>query len=223
MGFSRWIVRHFGKKRLPRLLEHYEPVGKAPLIIEAALKEYATGGGSKAFAALCSEIDTLEGQADKIKRRIRNHLPRSAFFEVDKVLYFNYTRSQDNILDCAQEALSWLGMRRLSLPPELLREALEYSRLVAVSVGLLRPALVATISLVYAEGADRAATKKTFHRIRLNHLKVSRGKRDLLRAVLECGAEFENIYQYVKCVEHLHEMSHNAEACADVLRAMIAR
>jgi hypothetical protein len=35
--------------------------------------------------------------------------------------------------------------------------------------------------------------------------------------------DFKNIYQFVKFIEHVHEMSHNAEGAADVLRAMIAR
>jgi predicted phosphate transport protein (TIGR00153 family) len=222
MFFTRFMANLTGRKRLPGLLEHYEPVAKGVMVVEAALKEYANNGLGAAFQALAVEIDTLEGQADKIKRRIRR-LPRDFFMEVDKTLFLNFTRSQDNILDSAQDALNWLGMRQIVLPTELLTSARAMTREACRSVELLKPAIQGTMDLVYGQTKDRTAVKDNFHTVRVQHSRVSRSSRKLLRESFAVESDFKNIYQFVKFIEHVHEMSHNAEGAVDVLRAMIAR
>lgn len=223
MRLFHLIAKLGGKKYLPGLLEHYEPVAKSVTVIGRALKEYLNVGNGLAFQTMMAEIDTLEGQADKIKRRIRNHLPSALWLEVDKTLFLNYTRSQDNILDSAQDALNWLGMRKMVLPGALLSELGAYVADVSRTVELLKSTLQSTMDLIYGQTTDRSAVKETCHVVRLQHQKASRAKRQLVRQVLETGADFRDVYQFMKFVEHLHAMSHNAEGCADVLRAMMAR
>lgn len=223
MFFARLISTLSGRKCLPGLLEHYEPVARGVMVVEAALKEYAGGGHGLAFQSLAVEIDTLEGQADKIKRRIRNHLPRDIFLEVDKTLFLNYTRSQDNILDEAQEVLNWLGMRRMDLPDSLFVSARSLARESCRTVELLKPALLGAMDLIYGRTKDRSGVKETFHDVRVQHHKASKAARRLIRDAFETEGECRDIYQFVTFVEHLHDMGHNAEGAADVLRAMIAR
>lgn len=223
MRLLRLIARLSGRKHLPGLLEHFDPVAKSVKVIDRALKEYLNVGTGLGFQALMAEMDTLEGQADKIKRRIRNHLPLAVWLEVDKTLFLNYTRSQDDILDSAQDALNWLGMRTMNLPDELLKELRAYVADVCRTVELLKATLLSTMDLLYRRSRDRAAVKETCHVVRLQHQKASRAKRLLVRQALATGADFRDVYQFMKFVEHLHAMSHSAEGCADVLRAMIAR
>lgn len=223
MLLPKLMIRLTGRKCLPGLLEHYDPVAKGVMVVEAALKEYAASGVGAAFQALHVEIDTLEGQADKIKRRIRNHLPRDVFMEVDKTLFLNYTRSQDNILDAAQEALNWLGMRPAELPAELVTGARGLAREACRTVELLKVCLEATMGLIYGEGEDRAAVKETIHELRLQHHRATKAKRRLVKEAFEAESGFRDVYQFVKFVEQLHVMSHEAEGAADVLRAMMAR
>ncbi|MFP5240340.1 MAG: DUF47 domain-containing protein [Acidobacteriota bacterium] len=223
MLLSRLLVKITGRKCLEGLYEHYEPVAKGVVVVQAAMSEYSKTGFSLAFQTLSAQIDTLEGQADKIKRRIRNHLPRAMFLEVDKTLFLNYTRSQDNILDEAQHALNWLGMRPMCLPCELLVSAKAATKETCHSVELLKPAIEATIDLVYGKVDDRSAVKETFHNIRLQHHKASKAWRKLIREAYDADCDFRDVYQFLKFVEHMHAMSHNAEGSADVLRAMIAR
>jgi len=223
MLLPRIMIRLTGRKCLPGLIEHYEPVAKGVMVVEAALKEYAVSGNALAYQALVVEIDTLEGQADKIKRRIRNHLPRDVFMEVDKTLFLNYTRSQDNILDAAQEALNWLGMRNMDLPDGLLRSARELAREACRTVELLKVSLESTMALIYGQTADRSGVKDTVHEVRLQHHRATKVKRRLVKEAFDSEAGFKDIYQFAKFVEHLHVMSHSAEGAADVLRAMMAR
>ena len=223
MLLARIISGLTGRKALPGLLEHYEPVAKGVMVVEEALKEYIHNGLGPAFQTLALEIDTLEGQADIIKRRIRNHLPRDFFMEVDKALFIGYTRSQDNILDAAQDALNWLGMRPMNVPAELLGKARTLGREACATVECLKPAIQGSMDLIYGRTKDRAGVKECYHGVRVQHHRASKIARKLVSEAFEVEAGFRDIYQFVKFVDHLHVMSHNAEGAADVLRAMIAR
>jgi len=218
--FMPWFRR---RGHLLGLLEHYEVIAKGRAVIEEALRGYLADGACRAFQVMTSEIDSLEVHADKIKRRIRNHLPRAFFMEVDKTLFLNYTSYQDNILDAAQESLAWLGMRHMQIPGQYHDALLSFGAEVTETVGQLKSALEATIALIYHDPSLRADAKEKFHIVRDRHIRVARLKRQLVAAIYDSEMEFKDIYQLLKFVECMHVMSHNAEGCANCLRAMIAR
>jgi predicted phosphate transport protein (TIGR00153 family) len=220
MLFMPWLR---SKGRLNGLLEHYDAIAKGMLVIEEAVNGYLSDGQFRGFQVLASEVDKLEEQADKIKRRIRNHLPRAFLMEVDKTIFLNFTTSQDNILDSALEAVTWLGMRKIPIPEELRASFLTFKDEACATVALLKPALEATIALVYGASSLRAETKESFRSVRKKHSHVTRLKSKLVAELFNSRMEFKDVYQLVKFVESLHAMSHNAEGCANSLRAMIAR
>ncbi len=206
------------------LIEHYSQIGKGMDLIRESLECYITGGTCREFDQLQKEVNDVEDRADKIKRNIRNHLPRGLFMAVDKTLFLNYTRSQDNILDSGQDALNWLAMRRVAVPEEFHKQFIDYMDSVGKTLHLLGPALDATIDLVQGGGKlDREGTKDTYRAIRHNHKDVFRNKQMIISAIYNSDMDFKDIYQLLHFVECLNDMSHNAENCADMLRAMIAR
>ncbi|EPR32360.1 putative phosphate transport regulator [Alkalidesulfovibrio alkalitolerans DSM 16529] len=206
------------------LLDHYGQIEAAMSLIQESLLCYIGGGRAcKDFQSLKAEVDQLEEAADKIKRRIRNHLPRGLFMAVDKTLFLNYTRAQDNILDEAQDALDWLSMRTVSVPEEFRAQTLDLVDEAVKTVETLKPALESTVRLVHSDIYDRKATKETYQAVRDQHKKVRLAKAALSRAVYESDLEFKAIYQLLHFFDGMHSMSHNAENCADILRAMIAR
>ncbi len=206
------------------LLDHYGQIEAAMSLIQESLLCYIGGGRAcKDFQSLKAEVDQLEEAADKIKRRIRNHLPRGLFMAVDKTLFLNYTRAQDNILDEAQDALDWLSMRTVSVPEEFRAQTLNLVDEAVKTVETLKPALESTVKLVHSDIYDRKATKETYQAVRDQHKKVRLAKAALSRAVYESDLEFKAIYQLLHFFDGMHSMSHNAENCADILRAMIAR
>jgi uncharacterized protein len=224
MPMGAWYVKLTGRKQLAGLLEHYGPAEKVLSVIDEALRGYLSSGASRSFQALMAEVSYLESQADKIKRRVRNHMPRAMFMEVDKTLFLNYTRYQDNILDEAQIALNWLGMRQVDVPLHFHEALFTFRSTVSTTVNLLKPALSATISLIYGQTQDRAAVKECFFRVRSQQLEAAKAKNHLMGELMSStDLDFKDAYQLMKFVEGLHGMSHNAEGCADVLRAMIAR
>ena len=145
------VLRFLDPRRqdyLPGLLDHYQPIGRGMALLDEALKRTLKVSQDVGFKVLASEIDTLEAEADKIKRRIRNHLPSAFLMVVDKTLFLNYTRSQDNILDAIQEAVVWLGLGDFAVPPDLAAAMTTSVDEAARSVALLRPALTETVDFI---------------------------------------------------------------------------
>lgn len=213
-------------KRSPlmELLGHYAIIKDGVSLISDSIECYIGGKQScKEFGQLLDEVDTFEDKADKVKRTIRNHLPIGLLMPVDKTLFFNYTRSQDNILDEGQEALHWLAMRRVSIP-DLFKSHL----LAAVSESLdtvakLQPALDATVNLLVSSRGSRKETKEFIRGVRAQHKSARQTCQEAVAAIYASDVDFKDIYQLMHFLQGLQSMSHNTEGCADLLRSMIAR
>lgn len=213
-----------GRSPMDGLLEHYGQIEAAMSLIQESLLCYIGGGAAcKDFLVLKEELDGHEETADKIKRNIRNHLPRGLFMAVDKTLFINYTRAQDNILDAAQDSLDWLNIHDVKFSEPFRGNGLALVEEAVRTVELLKPALEGTIKLVHTDTMDRQAVKETYRAVRAQHKLVRRQKSQIFRELFNQDREFKAVFQLLHFFEHMHEMSHNAENCADMLRAMIAR
>ncbi len=211
------------KSPLDGLTEHYNKISGCVRIIRESMECYVAGGACREFMELAQQVDEIENQADLIKRRIRNHLPRGLFMPVDKALFLNYTKAQDNVLDEAQEAMQWLAMRRVDIPSEFQKDIISIIEEVGAITEMLGPALESTLGLIYTKHLDRRGTKDKFWNIRRKRSTVFKMKNNLVSRIYNAEMDFKDIYQLIHFVEKLHEMAHNTENCADILRAMIAR
>jgi uncharacterized protein len=207
----------------PALLDHYQPIARGMTLLNEALKRSIKVHQDRGFQVLANEIDILEAEADKIKRHIRNHLPAASLMLVDKTLFLDYTRRQDDILNNIQEAVTWLGLGDVPLSPPLADSLVACVDEAARTVEMLRPSLMAAIDLILHGRRARSDVKSHIHDIRQQHLKVFKAKRRLIAAAYASGLEFRQIYQLMRFVEYVYRASHSAERCADLLRAMLAR
>lgn len=205
------------------LVEHYDKIRECLKLINESLECYVTGGSCRELEELSIALDKVEAQADKIKRGIRNHLPRNVFMAVEKPLFFNYTSKQDNVLDSAQDALHWLAIRNLKVPEEFQKDLIYLMDGVSETATLLGPALKATIGLVRGTVYDREGVKRAQRQVRHQRDRVRKRTNDLTRRIFNSDLEFKDIYQLIHFVECLCDMSNNAASCSDILRAMIAR
>lgn len=213
------------------LMEHFDKIDEGMQLIDKSMsillyashQEQDSSAVNMDFPEIIHELTEVEDKADKIKRNIRNHLPRGLGLSVDRTLIFTYTREQDEILDSAQDCLYWLNMRPLNIPDQLHHGVTQYTEDVSNSIHLLKPALAETIALLNGKTVDREEAKEKYRIIRDNHKKVNRQKNQLLPQIFNMDSDFRQIYQLMHFVEALHDMSHSAERCTDTLRAMLAR
>lgn len=205
------------------LFEHYDKIAECISIIDDSLECYVSGGVCREFTELTKALDKIENHADKIKRSIRNHLPRGLFMAVDKQHFLNYTKFQDNILDSAQDALHWLAMRPVAIPSGFQKpiiELLDEVRSIAENLG---PALTATIGLVHGDVIDRTTTKSHYRKVRKQREFVRKASYKLNKDIYNSDLDFKDIYQLIHFIDCLNDMAHSCENCVDTLRNMIAR
>lgn len=209
------------------LMDHYEQIALGMQLIEEAMQCFIGYGGSKCacveFLYLQEKLNEVEDTADQIKRSIRNHTPQGIILPVDRVLFFTYTRQQDDILDAGQDSLYWLAMRDMEIPTEFQKDLILYIEYVSETIKLLKPALERTIALVTGDTVDREETKETYRAVRANHKVVNKAQNALVPRIFNSDMDFKEIYQLIHFVQQMYNMSHNAEGCADMLRAMIAK
>lgn len=205
------------------LVEHYDKIAECIAAIDDSLECYVSGGVCREFEELTKVVDEIENHADSIKRNIRNHLPKGLFMAVEKPLFLNYTKSQDNVLDAAQDALHWLAMRKVIIPEDIQKDIIYLLDAVARCTVLLGPALKSTIALIHGESLDREGTKECYRKVRRERDQVRKLKNELQKKLYAKDIEFKDIYQLMHFVDCLDDMGHNTENCAELLRAMIAR
>ncbi|MFP4325127.1 MAG: DUF47 domain-containing protein [Desulfonatronovibrio sp.] len=211
------------KSPMERLVEHYEKIQQSVDIINESLECYISGGQCVEFKTLQNNLNELESQADKIIRSIRNHLPRSLFMPVDKVIFLSYTSAQDDILDSAQDALNWLSMKNMVIPEKFQKELIYMLDDVGNMIYLLGPALKNTISLVHLDNLDREGTKEQYRKIRDKKHHIFKSKNQLIGRIYRSDLEFKEIYQLIHFTENMYTMCHSCSKCVEILRSMIAR
>jgi predicted phosphate transport protein (TIGR00153 family) len=208
-------------------MEHYKVIAKGMLLIEDSMVCFLRSGPGRPVTcnteAILAEVAELEDHADKVKRNIRNHMPRGIGIAVDTVLFFNYTRQQDDILDAGQAGLYWLSIRSLTIPEEFQDKLIEYVGMAGQTIRLLGPALEATVNLLSGKVLDREEIKGHYRAVREQHKKVNQAQNEIMLLLFKSSKDFKEIYQLIHFVERFQHMSHSAEGCADILRAMIAR
>jgi predicted phosphate transport protein (TIGR00153 family) len=115
----RSIFGMFGTSPFVPMIEHSELVlqtsRKVPTLFEAFFD-----GDYERVHALSAEISELEYEADKVKTRVREALPRSLMLPVDRRDVLEALSSLDGIADCAEDVGILFTLRRMEAHDELI-------------------------------------------------------------------------------------------------------
>ena len=213
----------FFKSPFEDLQEHADKVKEcARLFREAAVCHI--GEECKQFDLLTEQVARMESEADDIKRRIRNHLPRGILMPVDKFQFFQYLREQDKVMDEVEEALFWLSFRPSGIPDEVaedfqhLVEAVippieQLSDLVALARGYFRS----------KSGAQREKMKSLVRDIRQYEREADHLERELKFKVFNTMKDPLVVFHMVRLVEIVGHIADHAQNASDRMRAMIAQ
>lgn len=120
-----WLARLIAPSPFQPLIEHQHKIAEAmalvPEIVEAALAE-----DHDRTKTLAKQLSVLENEADVMKTRLRDSLPRSLFMQVSRPTLLEALSVQDSIGDACEDLGVLLTMRTMERPPsavaELLRE-----------------------------------------------------------------------------------------------------
>ncbi len=86
----------------------------------------AIGGDWDAAASVRDEINTLEHEADNVKKEIRLHLPKSLFMPVPREDLLELLQVQDKIANRAQDIAGIVLGRKMQLPAAIAEQFLDF-------------------------------------------------------------------------------------------------
>ncbi len=221
------VLNTFRKKSsFEQLLKHMGKVNECVDILGGGLLRYYKGD-YKSFSEIAENVSKLEHEADIIKSHLRNHLPNSLFFPVDKGKFMWALREQDKILDHAENLAIMLDLRHTKIPKELQEVFIDHAKLVVKTVKAMEEAVENIRDLVETGFVkrEREQTKEFVHKVHDYEWKADQKKYEMTKGIyrLEKKLNPMDMYHLLKIAEWVDDIADHAENVADWLRAMIAR
>ena len=123
-----WVTQLFARSPFEPLrqqqLKVQECASLVPDLVDAALD-----GDQAQVKALAKKISVLEYEADIIKTRVRDHLPKSLFMPVSRSDLLDVVSAMDAVADIAEDLGVLFSMRAMEPPPDevatLIRQLVE--------------------------------------------------------------------------------------------------
>jgi hypothetical protein len=206
------------------LQEHAEKVKECAWAFQQAIECHITAQCEK-FEEFRHEVDQLESEAESIKKRIREHLPRGIFIPVDKFQLFRYLREQDTILDAVEEALDWISFR----PDPGIPDALEKDFFLLVDAVLdpveemCRLVLEAGKYFRSYSEKQRKLVKDVVHTLGRQEHEADNVEDGIKKKLLNMKIETTTVFHMIRFAEIIGSIADHADNAADMVRSMIAK
>lgn len=115
------------------LNKHSNLIKKAIGELKKGVHEYSEGNFEEAEKSF-NKVSKLEHEADKIKIKIRENLPKFIFMPITRDDFLTLLKEADSILDYAEDVSVLLPMREESIPEEVREDFKEFSEKVFEAV-----------------------------------------------------------------------------------------
>ena len=217
--FSMFITSPFDG-----LQEHAEKVTECAWSFQQAM-ECHLSQKSKPFENFRQEVDTLESQADAIKRRIRGHLPKGTMMPVDKFQLFRYLREQDHVLDAMEDVLDWLSYRP---DPGIRNEIKKDFRLLvdAVVSPVEEMTKMVTEARKYFDNfseKQRNLVKDIIRELRRHEHQADKLEDNIKQKVFNMEINPVTVFHTIRLAEFIGSIADHVENAGDMMRAMLSK
>ena len=206
------------------LQEHAEKVKECAWVFQRAI-ECIIEDRCEDFEHFRKDIDTLESEADAIKRRIRGHIPKGTLLAVDKFQLFRYLREQDKVLDAVEEGLDWLSFRASAGIPQALEK--DFMILVAAVMDpieeLSKMVFEARKYFSNFSDAQRIVVKDIIRTLRQYEHEADKLEDAVKERIFNTIDDAVAVFHLIRLTEIIGSIADHAENAGDMMRAMIAK
>lgn len=117
----------FGRSPIGPIQEHMLVADKAAQLLPDLFRASAKDDWEKA-GAIYKEIASAEGDADKLKRSVRRHLPKSLFLPVPRTDLLELVAIQDRVANTSKDVAGLLLGRQLRFPEKMQEPMIEFAQ-----------------------------------------------------------------------------------------------
>tara|TARA_B100000029_G_scaffold168182_1_gene164364 strand:- start:466 stop:1140 length:675 start_codon:yes stop_codon:yes gene_type:complete len=220
------IQQVFGNSPFQPLVEHAGKVHECVELVRP-LMQAVVDSDYEEVHRLQDQVSKLEYEADQIKHRIREQLPRRFFLPVSREDLDRFLHCQDNIADGVEDFAVILVIRKTAVHPRLVPAFMEIVGQVVQVSETMYGAAAELISLAETsfEGAEATRILDLISTLGEEEWKADRLQRKLSQQVYEMEDELDpvTISFYEKMQRALSQIADAAENTGDMLRAMIVK
>jgi predicted phosphate transport protein (TIGR00153 family) len=217
------FVSAFMSSPFEGLLEHAEKIKECAWAFQQAI-ECHLNDQCEIFEQYRSEVDKLESEADAIKLRIREHLPKGTLMAVDKFELLRYLHEQDKVLDAVEEALDWLSFRsEPGIPRELEKDF--FLLVDAVLDPVEEMCQMVSEARKYFKNfseKQRLVIKDIIQALRRHEHNADKVEDAIKAKVLNMPIDAVTVYHTIRLAETIGSIADHAENAGDIMRAMLA-
>ncbi|RKZ01940.1 MAG: TIGR00153 family protein [Candidatus Hydrothermota bacterium] len=161
---SVWL-KLFAKSPFKPLIKHSQIVVKSVEVLEQAMEAWNKGQVQE-MEKLCSEVDELEKEADRIKESIRNTLTSKVFMPVSRADVLLYLYFQDKVADAAQDVAKWLIVCKGRDVPDALKDKVIKIGKESIAVAKRLHEAISQLDMVIESGFREEEIQKEYELIR---------------------------------------------------------
>jgi uncharacterized protein len=216
----------FGKSPIKPIQEHMQVADQAAQLLTSFMQAKMADDWDRA-QELYQEISEIEQQADKLKRNVRRHLPKSLFLPVPRTDLLELVTIQDQVANYAKDIAGIILGRQMRFPEKLHKGLIEFT---AACIATSTQALAAINELdeLLEVGFSGREVKLVESMIKeLDKLEARTDKQAIaLRAKLfklEAKLPPVDVMFYYQVIGLLGSMADSAEQVGDRLQILIAR
>ena len=220
------ILNLFGKSPFKPLQEHLEKVkeclGQIQPLFDSLYKQ-----DSKEFKTRTKKIMKLEHQADKIKDKIRDNLPKNLFLAVNRRDLMNLLSAQDSVCDAIEDLAVVLNLREMTVPEEL-KPLLDNLVKKVVQVGNLSVEVILELNnLLEASFSGPEAEKviKMVGEVSTMEWEADKIQYKLAQTLFKMEKELDpvSIFMWMKIFQTLSEVADASEKVTKLLRLFLSK
>ena len=220
------ILNLFGKSPFKPLQEHLEKVKECLEQIQP-LFDSLYKQDSKEFKTITKKIMKLEHQADKIKDKIRDNLPKNLFLAVNRRDLMNLLSAQDSVSDAIEDLAVVLNLREMTVPEEL-KPLLDNLVKKVVQVGNLSVEVILELNnLLEASFSGPEAEKviKMVGEVSTMEWEADKIQYKLAQTLFKMEKELDpvSIFMWMKIFQTLSEIADASEKVTKLLRLFLSK
>ena len=216
----------FGRSPIGPIQEHmqvaFEAAEHLPELIQAS-----TDGDWDRAKQIHKAISEAESEADKLKRNVRRHLPKSLFLPVPRSDLLTLVSIQDQVANTAQDFASIMMARDMQFPEKLVPAVLE---LTAASVACCGQALASIQELdelleVGFSGREVKRVESMLKELDKLERRTDKLQFSLRRKLFKMEADLPpvDVMFYYRAMALLGELADGAEKVGDRLQILMAK
>ncbi|MFQ5674676.1 MAG: DUF47 domain-containing protein [bacterium] len=189
--------------------EFLDAVSQGAIVFKQAIKNYLENQKPR-FEEKITTIGTLENTADKLRRRIENHLYSHSLIPEHRGDVLGLLESMDNVIDTAKGTLNSFSVESPDIQMDLIKDFLDLSD----------KAALAAESIVLATRAffrEVNAVKDHLHKVYFYEKEADKIAHSLKRDIFELNIDLSRKMHLTNFVQHVDFLADRSEEVADRL------